>query len=455
MKTLVLAGGSGTRLWPLSRELFPKQFIKLFDNSSLFQKTIKRALLLSNPDDVYIVTNKDQRFMVVEQISEIDAKIPPENILAEPLAKNTLPAIYYGFMTIAQNNAKSVAVLPSDHLIEANESYRTAFEIAEKLAENYLVTFGVKPTHPHPGYGYIKPGKKLEGGYKVEKFVEKPDVQKAMAYLKEGYLWNSGMFLFDVQTFMNECKRHAQEVVAAFEANSIEEAYLKVPKTSIDYGLMELTDRAAVVPLDTFWSDIGSFDSLYDAMERNGNGNAVRGECILIDSRNNLLFGERLVAAVGIKDAIVVDTKDAILVCPRKDAQRVRDVVEILKERKDERAEIHRTVYRPWGSYTVLEEGQFYKIKRITILPKRRLSLQMHMHRSEHWVVVKGSARVTIGDKEFWLRNGESTFVPSGSKHRLENPGLLPLEVIEVQIGEYLGEDDIVRFEDDFGRCEG
>jgi mannose-1-phosphate guanylyltransferase/mannose-6-phosphate isomerase len=279
-------------------------------------------------------------------------------------------------------------------------------------------------------------------------------LKTAETYLKEGYLWNSGMFLFDTQVFIEECKKHALEVVQAFEDGDISEAYLKVPEISIDYGLMEKTDRAAVVPLETFWSDVGSFDALYEVMDKNSNGNAVRGDCISINSKNNLLYSERLIAAVGVEDMIVVDTKDAILVCSRKDSQKVKDVVKLLKERSDERAEFHRTVYRPWGSFTVLEEGQFYKIKRVTVLPKRRLSLQMHHHRSEHWVVVRGTAKVTIGDNEFLLRSGESTFVPSGVKHRLENPGLLPLEVIEVQIGEYLGEDDIVRFQDDFGRTE-
>jgi len=452
MKTLILAGGSGTRLFPLSREHFPKQFIKLLDDESLFQKTVKRALLFSKPKDIYIVTNKNHRFMVIEQLSEIG--VETENILVEPAAKNTLPAIYFGIKRILEENGSSkVAVLPSDHLLEVNESYIAAFKAAENLADDYLVTFGIKPTRPHTGYGYIKPGESIRQGYRVDRFVEKPAFELAKQYVSEGYLWNSGMFLFDSDVFMEECRKLAPEVVGAFE-DSIDEAYSKVPEISVDNGIMEKTDRAAVVILDTFWSDIGSFDAVYDVMGKDGEENAVKGEYIGVDSKSNLIVSDRLVATIGIKDMVIVDTKDVVLICPKKDAQRVKEVVKRLKESKDSRAEFHTTVYRPWGSYTVLEENQFYRIKRLTVYPGKRLSLQMHYHRSEHWVVVKGTAKVTIGDEEFLVRNGESTFVPAGVKHRLENPGLLPLEVIEVQIGEYLGEDDIVRFDDDFGRIE-
>jgi mannose-1-phosphate guanylyltransferase/mannose-6-phosphate isomerase len=450
MKSLILAGGSGTRLFPLSRELYPKQFIK-FNEESLFQKTVKRATIFSEPEEIYIVTNVKHRFMVREQLSEIE--VEKANIIEEPASKNTLPAIYFGMLEITNNFGDcKVAVLPSDHIVEVNESYISAFEAAEKISDDYLVTFGIKPSRPHTGYGYIKPGMELSGGYRVDRFVEKPDFKTAERYVGEGYLWNSGMFFFDSRIFFEECKRHAPEIVEAFELGDTNQAYKAVPEISVDNGVMEKTSKAAVVPLNTYWNDLGSFDALYEIMEKDENGNAVRGNFIGIDSENNLVMTESLVTAIGLKDSVVIETRDAILVSPRSESQKVKEIVKILREKSDYRAESHTTVYRPWGSYTVLEEGDFYKIKRVSVKPGKRLSLQMHHHRSEHWIVVKGTAKVTMGEKEFLLRNGESTFVPAGVKHRLENPGLLPLEVIEVQIGEYLGEDDIVRFEDDFGR---
>ncbi len=459
MKTLILAGGKGTRLWPLSRELMPKQFIRIFDDTSLFQKTVERALLFSKPKEIFIVTNKEYHFRVFDELRDMGIDIPEENVLLEPVGKNTLPAIYWGIRTINENFGKSkVAVLPSDHLVDVNEKYIDAFKKAEKLAEAYFVTFGVKPTKPHTGYGYIRPGEKLEVGYKVAEFKEKPDLETAKKYVEEGYYWNSGMFMFDTELFIEEVKKLTPDVYKAFEeAKSIEEAYEMVPDISVDYGIMEKTDKAAVVPLNVYWNDLGSFDSIYEAFKKDQNGNAVRirglkAEYIGIDSNNNLIITERLTATVGVRDLIIIDTGDALLVASRGEGQKVKLVYEKLKEKNDERAIVHRTAYRPWGSYTILEEGDRYKIKRLTVLPGKRLSLQMHYHRSEHWVVVRGTAKVVVEDKEMLLRPGESVFIPAGVKHRLENPGKVVLEVIETQIGEYLGEDDIVRFQDDFGR---
>lgn len=453
LKTIVLAGGMGTRLFPLSREQYPKQFIPLFDGETLFQKTVKRALLFSSPEGIAIVTSRHHRFLVRDQLQGICEGC---RILAEPEGRNTLPAIAWGVRELERAHGPSnVAVLPSDHLVTPGEEYRNALLHASQLADRYLVTFGVSPTHAHTGYGYILPGEKVNGGFLVERFVEKPDAESAARYVREGYLWNSGIFLFSSVVFDRECRQHAPGIAEAFGEDAEKDAYARVPSISMDYGLMEKTSRAAVVPLSTGWCDLGSFDSLYHAFPKDREGNVTRGECIPIESQGNLVLGERLVVTIGLKDIAVVDTRDVLLVGRRQDSERVREVVEVLKRRGDERASYHLQVHRPWGSYTVLERGRFYTIKRITVLPGRKLSLQLHHHRSEHWVVVQGTAEIEVGERRHLLRNGESTFVPSGMRHRLGNPGILPLEIIEVQIGEYIGEDDIVRFEDDFGRENG
>lgn len=489
MKTLILAGGSGTRLFPLSREQFPKQFIRLFNGESLFQKTVKRQLLLSAATDITIITNRDHQFLIRDQLADIGCDCP---VLTEPVGKNTLPAIYYGVKVLVESCRDAtddrIAVVSSDHLIEPDDAFLAAFHAAARLADRYLVVFGVRPGSPHTGYGYIRPGSPLgDDGYLVDSFVEKPDRETAGEYCASGYLWNSGMFVFTPSLFLSEAEKYAGEVVSAFSDLLVDEAYAKVPKISIDYGIMEKTDRAAVVPFSSGWNDLGTFDALYDAFPKNGDQNAVRGEHLGIKSERNLIIGNRLIATVGISNLAIIETKDAILVAARDQAQHVGDIAKELKEQGDERALHHMQVHRPWGSYTTLEDGDAehaheasrsgggtgdsriegnsagtpvskgdsggtYKIKRVSVQPGRRLSLQMHHHRSEHWVVVKGTAEVTIGTETFLLKNGESTYVPAGTVHRLANPGLLPLELIEVQIGEYTGEDDIVRFEDDFDR---
>lgn len=455
MKVIILAGGSGTRLWPLSRNFFPKQFLKLNSmNKSIFQMSLERCLKFTGMNEIYIVTNNNHKFLVLGQIQELGHKYNENNILVEPSGKNTLPAIYYGVKEIQKENDDITAVFPSDHLLEDEEKFVRTVKMGRQLAGEYIVTFGIKPGRPHTGYGYIKTGEPLATGCLVEEFKEKPDFERAVDYLSRGYLWNSGMLMFRTDVFTEEVRRHNPDVHEAFKYEDIDTIYQNTPAISIDYGLLEKSGRIAVLPLDIKWSDLGSFDSFYDEFPGDNNGNISFHDNILIDSANNLLYTDKDKAAalIGVNDLIVVDQKDALLLCKKDQSEKVKEVVLKLKENNDRRVDYHLCAYRPWGSYTILEEGFFYKIKRISVLPGKKLSYQLHHHRSEHWVVVKGTARVTIEEKEGLVRSGESTFVPSGFKHRLENPGKVLLEVIEVQLGEYLEEDDIVRFDDDFGR---
>ncbi|GLI15111.1 mannose-1-phosphate guanylyltransferase/mannose-6-phosphate isomerase [Methanosarcina thermophila MST-A1] len=454
IKSIILAGGSGTRLWPLSREMYPKQFLK-FGDTSLFQETVLRCLEISNISEIFVVTNEAQKFFVIGQIMEMGYTIPPENVLIEPEGKNTLPAIFFGMREIEKKFGRSVVgVFSSDHVLD-----RTAMQTissAEGLASDYLVTFGVVPSFPHTGYGYIKTSEIYGPGYRVSEFREKPDLETAKKYIQEGCLWNSGMFLLDTQLFFEEVKKHAPSVFACFEnGKDINEIYACVDNISIDYGIMEKSDRVAVVKLEQKWSDLGNFAAIYDELEKDPAGNVVLGcDPLLLSSDGNLVYSKcgKIVSLIDIKDMVVVDTSDALLICPKSSSQKVKDVVTTLKDRKDERAEIGQTVYRPWGSYTVLEASAGHKIKNITVLPNHKLSLQLHYHRSEHWVVVKGMACVEVGGQQSFLRPGESTFIRAGEKHRLSNPGKVPLEIIEVQLGELVDEEDIVRFDDVYGR---
>ena len=455
MKAIILAGGSGTRLWPLSRNNYPKQFLKLKNmKESIFQLSFERCIKLVGLEGIYIVTNTNYKFLVIGQIEEMGYSIDERHVLVEPMGKNTLPAIYYGVKEIQKISEDVVAVFPSDHLIYEEDEFVETIKSGIQLTSEYIITYGIRPNKPHTGYGYIKPAVPLTIGYQVDKFKEKPDYQTALGYLEEGYLWNSGMFMFRTDKFTEEVRKNEPDVYDAFELDNITQIYENTPGISIDYGIMEKSGRVAVIPLNIKWSDLGSFDTFYDEYERDGNGNISFDDNILINSSNNLLYTDnnKTVALVGVEDLIVVDEKDALLICKKDQSQHVKKVVNKLKDNNDPRADIHLTTYRPWGSYTILEEGPFYKLKRITVLPNKKLSYQFHLHRSEHWIVVKGTAKVTVENEEYFVRSGESTFVKSGYKHRLENMGKVLLEVIEVQFGEYLEEDDIVRFEDDFGR---
>lgn len=422
----------------------------------MFQDTLERCLTLSDITEIFVVTNESQKFFVSGQIKECGYDIPVENMLIEPKGKNTLPAICFGMLEIEKRYGSSVVgVFPSDHILD-----KSAMKIiagAQMLAQDSLVTFGIAPRSPHTGYGYIKPGQALGAGYRVLEFREKPALTQAKKYVKEGCLWNSGMFLFKTDLFFSELKTHASDVFKAFEASDdINAVYDTVPSISIDYGIMEKSSSVAVVRLDENWSDIGNFDAMYDELEKDGSGNVVYGcDNILLDSADNLIYSKpkKLVSLIDVSGMVVVDTPDALLVCPRSSSQKVKDLVSALKNKNDERAYLHQTVYRPWGSYTVLESSERHKIKNIMVMPEKRLSLQLHHHRSEHWVVVNGMAQVQVDGKEFFLSPGESTFIKGGIKHRLSNPGKIPLEIIEVQLGDSVAEDDIVRFDDEYGRA--
>ena len=457
MKMIIMAGGSGTRLWPLSRTHFPKQFLKLSGmEKSIFQTTIDRCLLMGQLEDLFIVTSKDYLHLVQGQIEEQGRILPVENILLEPEPKNTLPAILYAVQAIRKSNDDICAVFASDHVIEQPQILADTILSSVALASKGFVTFGITPTGPETGYGYIKPGVPVPGGFEVAEFIEKPDYEKACVYVEDRYLWNSGIFMFHSAQFDDAVREYNPEVYKAFQAESLEERFRKTPAISVDYGIIEKMECVYCVPLSMEWNDLGNFTTFYEKYNtrQDDSGNVYFNKEIMIDCCNNMVYSERdkAIAMIGVSDVVVVDQKDALLVCHRDQSQRVKDVVSILRERKDTRADYHMTEYRPWGSFSILENEDFYKVKRLTVLPGKRLSYQMHYHRNEHWIVVSGTGIVIIDGIEKLLRSGESIYVQSGQKHRLVNPSKLLLEVIEVQNGEYLGEDDIVRFEDNYGR---
>jgi mannose-1-phosphate guanylyltransferase/mannose-6-phosphate isomerase len=448
MKSIILAGGVGTRLWPLSRKYYPKQFIQL-DGRSLFQKTCERAALLSGCDGLYVVTNEIHHYLVRNQIEELGYSLPDDHLLAEPVRKNTLPAIAWAMQRVlAEDPLASAVVFPSDHLL--GDAALVQIRAAEPLASRYLVTFGIRPTSPHTGYGYIRPGKPLSVGSVVDAFKEKPDEKTAGEYVKSGYLWNSGIFLLSASCFFEELKQYRPDIFAAFSPDTIPD-YANLASVSIDYGLLEHSQRVAVVLLDAPWSDLGTFKALYDVERHDAQGNVGKAE--YLSAKNNYVYASgKHVGLIGVHDLVVVDTTDALLICDKRHTEQVKDLVDLYNKGDDPITRFHRQVHRPWGSYTVLEESGVYKIKRVTVRTGQKLSLQLHHHRSEHWVVVSGTAEVELDGERCLLRKGESSFVRSGMKHRLGNPGVIPLEVIEVQLGGYLEEDDIVRFEDDYGR---
>ncbi len=465
IQPIILAGGTGSRLWPLSRELYPKQLLRLTNDNSLLQTTLLRVNNLPGVLPPVVVVGEEHRFITQNQIEELQC-FDNYAILLEPMGRDTAPAILGAAEFCRQQEEDAVLlILPADHVVLHTDKFVEVVLRAAALAvEGAIVTFGIQPTGPETGYGYIEQG---EGSH-VASFKEKPDLAVAGEYLASGnYFWNSGMFAFTAATFMQEMEKFAPEMhacmIASVEKGTTDGRFFrfdksemsKCPSGSIDYTLMEKTDVAAMVAADLGWSDIGSWKALYDVLDKNDMGNVTRGDVLLEDTRNCLVSSENmLVATVGMEDTLVVETADAILVAPLSRSQDVKKVVTRLKKERRKEFSLHSTVYRPWGSYTVLEEQPRFQIKRITVTPGAKLSLQMHHHRHEHWVVVSGTARIVNGEDEILLHENQSTYIPAGTVHRLENPGVIALELIEVQNGSYLGEDDIVRFDDVYGRLE-
>jgi mannose-1-phosphate guanylyltransferase/mannose-6-phosphate isomerase len=466
---LILSGGSGTRLWPVSRRNLPKQFLALAGKGTLFQQTLARTRQLPQVAAPIVVASEDHRFLAADQL--LEAGIDDATIVLEPLARNSAPAIALGALQALQRDPEAILlVLPADHLVGDTAAFVQAVERALPLArKDWLVTFGIRPDRPETGFGYIRRAEAIDDhGYRVEQFVEKPDLATAESYLADGgYDWNSGMFLFKAARYLEELAAHAPAMLAAVrEAHakaSVDldfvridrDAFAPVPDDSIDYAVMEKTRRAAVIPVSCAWSDIGSWSALWLTGDKDADGNLREGDTMAVDTRNSVLRSHErhLLATVGVDDLIVVTTPDATLVAHRDAAQDVKKIVEQLKAAGRSEHSLHRVVHRPWGNYDSLEAGERFQVKRIQVKPGASLSLQKHHHRAEHWIVVSGTAEVTCDDKVFLLGENQSTYIPLGSKHRLRNPGKVVLELIEVQSGSYLGEDDIVRYDDVYGRA--
>ncbi len=468
---VILSGGAGTRLWPLSRELYPKQLLPLTGARTMLQQTLLRLEGLTTAAPV-VVCNEAHRFLVAEQLRQM--RITPRATLLEPFGRNTAPAIALAAHAAlkgvgSDGNAVDpvLLVLPADHVIRDVGAFHRAVRSAITAAEaGQLATFGVVARTPETAYGYIQRGAADGAGFRIARFIEKPNSERAREFVQSGdYYWNSGMFVFRARRYLQELQRFQPEMAriceAAFRGAQADLDFIRIapaafeacPADSIDYAVMEKTAEAVVVPLNANWSDVGSWSSLHEASDPDGHGNVIHGDVILEDTQGSYLYSEsRLVAAVGLREHVVVETKDAVLVAPRNRVQDVKKLVQLLKERGRYEHSLHREVFRPWGSYDSIESGGRFQVKCLKVKPGAALSLQMHHHRAEHWVVVAGTARITRGDEVFLLEENQSTYIPIGVKHRIENPGMIPLEIIEVQSGSYLGEDDIVRFDDVYGR---
>jgi len=466
MYPVILSGGSGTRLWPLSRPLYPKQFLALHTSNTLFQETVLRLDALDLRDPI-VVCNEEHRFIVAENMRALGKEA--NAIFLEPVGRNTAPAIAVAALeAIKEDNDAILLVMPADHVIENTKAFAKGVKSAETLAQKgHVVTFGIKPTSPHTGYGYIETGEEITtDAFTLAGFKEKPDTKTAEDFLKQGtYLWNSGMFCFKARTYLEELEKQQPNIVACAKASLKaaksdldfirlnKESFEKCEDISIDYAVMEHTNHGVVVSLDAGWSDIGSWDALWEVCDKDKEGNVLKGDIIAQNTKNSFVHGKnKLVCTLGLDNIIIVDTKDALLVAHKNHVQGIKDIVSKLKKSDRKEALHHRTVYRPWGHYDSIDVGERDQVKRISVKPGAKLSLQKHFHRSEHWVVVKGTASVTRGEEAITVSENESVYLPVETVHALENPGKIPLELIEVQTGSYLGEDDIVRLEDLYGR---
>lgn len=459
MYSVILCGGSGTRLWPLSRKNFPKQFLNLYGKYSLIQETFLRISKVVERKNIFFVTGKDNYFNVLNQIREIYPEMLEEQIITEPIGLNTAPAIAYVMRYLKEKmrikSEKQVIFLPADHHIGNEEEYVKVIKTAITENEDNIGTIGITPTTPETGYGYIQKGKKQDDYFKVVEFKEKPDKKTAEEYLKSGkYVWNSGMYIFNYQTFEKELKKHSPEIYEYFKESleNLTENFSKLPSISIDYAISEKSNKVIVFEGDFGWSDIGSFDSLAELVAKSGQADSH----VKINSKNTFIHShsKKLVTINGVSDIIVIENNDSILIQKKGESEKVKDVVDYLKANGHKEINANIIVHRPWGKFEVLVDGEEHKVKKITVYPGKILSLQMHYHRSEHWVVIKGTAEVVNGDKTIILSKDESTFIPKLTKHRLGNPGKIDLEIIEVQTGSYFGEDDIIRYDDAYGRVE-
>ncbi|HCG5284335.1 mannose-1-phosphate guanylyltransferase/mannose-6-phosphate isomerase [Vibrio parahaemolyticus] len=461
---VIMAGGTGSRLWPMSRALHPKQFLRLTSEYSMLQETALRVGGVTQQNNI-VICNEDHRFLAAEQLREIDRL---GNIILEPVGKNTAPAIALAAFQLSQTDPETLMlVLAADHVIQDRLAFEKSVLAAQLAAEKgKMVTFGIVPTHAETGYGYIRRGGKIDEGFEVEQFVEKPSKELAVQYVDAGdYYWNSGMFMFKASRYLEELKLHRPDIYSVCEqamktktgdldfTRISEDIFNECPSDSIDYAVMEKTQDAVVIPLDAQWSDVGAWSALWDISEKDSAGNVLKGDVIAHNSTNSYFNAEqKMIAAVGVDNLVVIETKDAVLVANKDHVQDVKEIVEHLKSNGRTEHHIHREVYRPWGKYDSIDYGERDQVKRITVNPGEKLSIQMHHHRSEHWIVVAGTAKVTNGEETILVSEDQSTYIPLGTIHALENPGKIPLEMIEVQTGSYLGEDDIVRFEDRYGR---